>query len=661
MYLTGYEGISSLHLEKDIRENTQGRNFILMALISIQNVTLAFGGPPLFDGIHLSVERGEKVALMGRNGSGKSTLLNLIEGSIKPDSGTVLLRKGARAALLPQEVPREIDGTVFDVIAGGLKEHSDLVTEYHDVSRELSKETSPALSDKLDRVHNSLEAEGGWEIQQKVDKIISLLGLDADLVFNTLSAGRKRQVMLGRTLPGEPEILLLDEPTNHMDIDSIKRLEELLIRYSGTLVFVTHDRMFLQHIANRIVEIDRGTLFDQSCDYETFLARRQAAREVEDVGHALFDKKLEKEERWIRQGVKARRTRNEGRVRELEKMREMRRSRRERPGMVKMEVGETERSGRLVMKLKDVSFAYGDTLLISHFSTSIMKGDRVGILGPNGCGKTTLLEILLGELSPLSGSVRMGTDIRYSYFDQLREQLDCTKSVRENAGGGKDVVTVNGKDRHVMGYLADFLFSADRAVEPVSHLSGGERNRLLLARMFARPSNLLVLDEPTNDLDLETLELFEDFLVNYSGTILLVSHDRTFINNVVTSTIVFESPGVVKEYVGGYDDWLRQRPEAKSREKKNAPKREAPRGPALRTKRKFGYNQQKELDSLPHAIELLEEEQAELFQEMSDPQFYKRDRSEIVTKTERLESLKEMLQGAYDRWEELEELKNSHP
>jgi len=601
-----------------------------MALISIQNVKLAFGGPLLFNGINLSVERGEKVVLLGRNGSGKSTLLKLIDKSITPDSGTVAMDKGVRAALLPQEVPDDISGTVFDVIAGG-----------------------------LNRIHNTPEREEGWGIQQQVDRIISQLGLDADRVFNSLSAGLKRQVLLGKTLAGQPDILLLDEPTNHMDIDSIKRLEEFLIRFKGTLVFVTHDRMLLQKIAGRIVEIDRGTLFDQSCDYETFLVRRQAALNAEDTGNAVFDKKLEKEEQWVRQGIKARRTRDEGRVRRLLHMREMRKSRRDRAGTIKITAQEAERSGKLAVKASDISFEYDGGPVVSQFSTTVLKGDRIGILGPNGSGKTTLLRMLIGELSPQSGDIKMGVGLQFGYFDQLRQQLDQKKSVRENVGGGKDVVTINGKDRHVIGYLKDFLFSSDRAIEPVSHLSGGERNRLLLARLFARPSNLLVLDEPTNDLDMETLEILEEYLVNYTGTIVLVSHDRTVINNIVTSTLVFEGSGVVKEYVGGYDDWLRQRPPESPRERKKDPKKQTPSVPTPKLQRKFGFNQQKELESLPHAIEQLETEQEDLYRVMADPDFYKKDKSEIVSKTKRLESVKDNLHVAYERWEELEELKRN--
>jgi ATP-binding cassette subfamily F protein uup len=466
----------------------------------------------------------------------------------------------------------------------------------------------------------------------------------------------KRKVLMARALAAEPDVLLLDEPTNHTDIDSIKRLEEMLIKFTGALIFVTHDRVFLQRIATRIVEIDRCRLFDQVCDYETFLARRAAAREVEETQNALFDKKLKKEEQWIRTGVRARRTRNEGRVRELQKLRVIRRDRKEVTGIVKMESQETERSGMLVVKADNVSFSYGCNPIISQFSTVIMKGDRVGILGPNGSGKTTLLRLLLGNLQPDSGSVRLGTNLQISYFDQLREQLDENKTVQENVvENNQDTVTINGQKRHIIGYMQDFLFSPDQVRSYVSTLSGGERNRLLLARLFTRPSNLLVMDEPTNDLDIETMELLEDYLMKYAGTVLLVSHDRAFVNNVVTSTLVFEGAGNVKEYVGGYDDWLRQRAaEAK-------PVKTAKDTPPLRTIRhnvKFGFRQQKELDSLTLTIQSLETEQEDLYKAMGDSSLYKNDKSAVVSKKERLDEVKELLAEAYTRWEELEQLKN---
>jgi ATP-binding cassette subfamily F protein uup len=594
-----------------------------MAFINLQSVSLAFGSTSLFEDIHLTVESGEKVALVGRNGSGKSTLLKLIAGILRPDTGTIAIQKGIRIAYLDQMVPGEMTGTVLEVVKG-------------DFTR----------------------AQDGQEsaFNQRAEKVISQLGLESDWINNTLSAGMKRKVLMAKALAAEPDVLLLDEPTNHTDIDSIKRLEEMLIKFTGALIFVTHDRVFLQRIATRIVEIDRCKLFDQVCDYETFLARRAAAREVEETQNALFDKKLKKEEQWIRTGVRARRTRNEGRVRELQKLRVIRRERKEVTGIVKIESQETERSGMLVVKTDNVSFSYGCNPIISQLSTVIMKGDRVGILGPNGSGKTTLLRLLLGNLQPDSGSIRLGTNLQISYFDQLREQLDENKTVQENVvENNQDTVTINGQKRHIIGYMQDFLFSPDQVRSYVSTLSGGERNRLLLARLFTRPSNLLVMDEPTNDLDIETMELLEDYLMKYAGTVLLVSHDRAFVNNVVTSTLVFEGAGNVKEYVGGYDDWLRQRT-AEAKPVKTA--KDTPPIRTIRQKVKFGFRQQKELDSLTLTIQSLETEQETLYQAMGDAGLYKNDKSAILSKKKRLEEVKELLAAAYTRWEELEQLKN---
>ena len=628
-----------------------------MAFISMQGISLAFLSVPLFDGVNLTIERGEKVGLVGRNGSGKSTLLRLIEGSVKPDSGAVSVQKGVRSAYLSQDVPHELPGTVFDVVASGSREYVALITQNPSPSARLLHEATPPIHEELDRIHQNLDIEGVWYKREQISKSISQLGVDADRAFSSLSAGLKRQVLLTRALVGEPDILLLDEPTNHMDIDSIKELEQMMVRFTGALIFVTHDRMFLQRIATRIVEIDRGRLFDQTCDYETFLVRRSADREAEETKNALFDRKLQQEEHWVRGGIKARRTRNEGRVRELEKMREMRRSRRDRPGKVKMEAQEAERSGTLVAKTDNIGFNYGDTQVISKFSTTILKGDRIGILGSNGSGKTTLLRLLLGMISPVTGTIRLGTNLQISYSDQLLEQLDENKTAIENVGDGNDTVTVNGKIRHIVGYLQDFLFSPDQARSLVSVLSGGERKRLMLARLFTRPSNLLVLDEPTNDLDIETLDLLEGLLVNYTGTILLVSHDRTFINNIVTSTVVFEGGSVVKEYVGGYDDWLRQRPQEATPSRTSASKQGVPPAQAPRARLKLGFSQQKELDALPQTIECLEREQQELFQTMGDPELYKKDRADIVATNDRLEELKRLLAEAYARWEELEQFR----
>lgn len=594
-----------------------------MAFINLQNISLAFGSTTLFEDIRLTVESGEKVALVGRNGYGKSTLLKLIAGILRPDIGTVALQKGIRIDYLDQMVPGEMTGTVLEAVKGDPK-----------------------------RVQAGQEKA----FDQLAEKVISQLGLESGWMNNTLSAGMKRRVLIAKALSAEPDVLLLDEPTNHADIDSIKRLEEMLLKFSGALIFVTHDRMFLQRIATRIVEIDRCKLFDQVCDYETFLARRAAARDVEETQNALFDKKLKKEEQWIRTGIRARRTRNEGRVRELQKLRAIRQDRREASGIVKIESQETEHSGMLVVKAENISFGYGSTPIITKLSTVIMKGDRVGILGPNGSGKTTLLRLLLGNMQPDSGSISLGTNLQISYFDQLREQLEENKTVQENVvENNQDTVTINGQKRHIIGYLQDFLFSPDQVRSYVSTLSGGERNRLLLARLFTRPSNLLVMDEPTNDLDIETMELLEDYLVKYTGTVLLVSHDRAFVNNVVTSTLVFEGDGNVKEYVGGYDDWLRQR----SMEVKPVKtSKDNPPPPVIRQKVKFGFRQQKELEALILTIQSLETEQADLYKAMGDSNLYKNDKSAVVSKKERLDEVKKLLAEAYTRWEELEQLKN---
>ena len=593
-----------------------------MAFLNLQGVSLAFNGTVIFDDIRLTVEAGEKVALVGRNGSGKSTLLKLIAGGVRPDAGTIAIQKGVRVAYLDQEVPGEMPGTVFEAVRGGLKAHP----HEHEAA-----------------------------LDQRAEKAISQLGLNGGWVNNGLSAGTKRKVLLAKALAAEPDILLLDEPTNHLDIESIGRLEELISKFKGALVFVTHDRMFLQNIATRIVEIDRGRLFDQVCDYRTFLERRAADREIELTQNALFDKKLVKEEAWRRKGVQARGTRNEGRVRELEKLRNIRGERREAPGTVKLEARDAERSGKLVAEAADVSFNYAGKPIISHLSTVIMKGDRVGILGPNGSGKTTLLRLLLGQLRPDSGSIKLGTNLQISYFDQLREQLDENKTVQENVVENKrDTVTVNGQDRHIIGYMQDFLFSPEQVRSYVSTLSGGERNRLLLARLFTRPSNLLVMDEPTNDLDIETIEVLEDYLMTYTGTVLLVSHDRAFLNNVVTGTLVFEGAGAVNRYVGGYDDWLAQRPaEAKPVKAPKPP----PQVKVLTPKVKFGPRQQKELDALTLSIQALEKEQETLYKEMGEPELYKNDKAAILGKQERLEEVIAALNEAYTRWEGLEELR----
>ncbi len=601
-----------------------------MALLSLQEVSVRFGGPSILDQVSLQIERGERVCLLGRNGAGKSTLLKLINGELMPDAGDVVRQKGLRTAYLSQEIPRDLHGTVFDIVLDGLRDSSR--RKPHD------------------------ENDHDWEKHHQVEKAISLMQLDADSEFQTLSAGLKRRVLLARGLVRQPEILLLDEPTNHLDIASIDWLEEFLLRYKGTIFFVTHDRMFLRRIANRIIELDRGNLFDWACDYQSFLLRKQAVLDAEDKQRAVFDKKLAQEEVWLRQGIKARRTRNEGRVRALEKMRAVRRERRTVTGSVRMTTHETERSGAKIIQVKGLGYGYEDISVVKDFTTTIMRGDKVGIIGPNGSGKTTLLRLLLGELSPQEGTVHHGTNLQISYFDQLRAQLNEDMSVYDNVGDGNDFITLNGKNRHVMGYLQDFLFSPDRVRIPARVLSGGERNRLLLARLFTRPSNVLVMDEPTNDLDIETLELLEELLVDYKGTLLLVSHDRAFLNNVVTSTIVFEGEGEVSEYVGGYDDWLRQRKQVeKVSGKRKDGERELP-GKESERARKLSYKEKRELAALPGRIESLEAEQDQLHQTMSDPLFYQIHKDEIVNTKARLSTVDTELAVTYQLWETLEKL-----
>lgn len=630
-----------------------------MALLTLRNVTLSFGGPPLLDGVDLQIEPGERLCLVGRNGTGKSTLMKLLDGELQADSGEILARQGLKVARLTQEVPHGLQGDVFDVVADGLGEQGRLLAEYHHVSQQLAGGDETLLT-RLERIQHELEACDGWQTNQRVEAVISRLKLPADSEFAALSGGMKRRVLLARELVREPDLLLLDEPTNHLDVAAIDWLEEFLLGWGGTLLFITHDRMFLQNLATRIIELDRGQLTSWPGDYQTYLRRKAEALEAEAQQNALFDKRLAQEEAWIRQGIKARRTRNEGRVRALKAMREERSERRERSGKARVAVTEAERSGKIVIEAQEIGMAYAGRTLFHDFSTSIMRGDKVGILGPNGSGKTTLLQVLLGRLSPQQGKVKLGTNLEIAYFDQHRAQLDEEATVLDNVAAGSDRVEVNGKSKHIMGYLQDFLFSPERARSPVRSLSGGERNRLLLAKLFSKPANLLVMDEPTNDLDVETLELLEELLLDYQGSLLLVSHDRAFLNNVVTSTIAFEGEGELHEYVGGYDDWLRQRraPQAQAGkgEPVSAAKPKAEKKGETRPA-KLSYKDQRELDALPQRIEQLESELAELQQQMADPAFYQQQGEAISAAGERLSTLEQELAGAYQRWEALEELR----
>jgi ABC transport system ATP-binding/permease protein len=610
-----------------------------MALISMQEVSLGFGGPLLLEEVNLQIESGERVGLLGRNGAGKSTLLKLANGDLSPESGIVSRQQNLRTAYMPQEVP-QLTGTIVDIISKGLENPQQ-------------------------------DPEAQWQQQIQIDQVISRMQLDPQASYETLSAGMKRRVLLGRGIVQQPDLLLLDEPTNHLDIDAIRWLEDFLLRWGGTLLFVTHDRAFLQRLSTRIIELDRGRLFDWNCDYPTFLQRKDAILNSEQELNAVFDRKLAQEEAWIRRGIQARRTRNEGRVRALQRLRQIRSERRTQPGKVRMQISAARRSGKLVIEAENIHFNYVDNVLVHDFSATIQRGDKVGIIGPNGSGKTTLLRILMGNLKPHHGSVEFGTNLEVAYFDQLRSQLDETRSVLDNVGQGRDTISINGKPRNLIGYLGDFLFERDRVHAPISALSGGERNRLLMARLLAQPANLLVLDEPTNDLDIETLELLENMLLEYSGTLLLVSHDRAFLNNLVTSTLVMEGDGQVREYVGGYDDWQRQRQaeleEAEARvQRKTTLPAEAAVESQVPLPKKLSYKEQRareaeqrELAELPGQIELLEAEQHRLSAAMAGADFYQRDSVEIARDVERLKELEVALAQAYMRWEELEHKYNA--
>ncbi len=642
-------------------------------LLGLQDVTLAFGGPPVLDGATLALTRGERVCLLGRNGTGKSTLMKLLDGTQAPDSGEVVRQSGVTVARLEQEIPAGVDGTVYDVVAEGLGEMGRLLARYHAAGARLAADPTDAAMGaalrELDRLHGALDAAGAWQVQTRVDTVLQHLGLDADAEFAGLSGGRKRQTLLARALVREPDVLLLDEPTNHLDVDAIAWMEQFLVDLSaerGTAVlFVTHDRAFLRRVATRIVELDRGRLADWGADYDAYLERKEAALAAESRERSEFDRKLAQEERWVGTSITARRTRNEGRVRALEAMRRERAARRERVGSAALQVQEAERSGRRVIEARGVSFARDGRPIVRDFGTAVTRGDRVGIIGPNGSGKTTLLRLLLGELPPDSGTVRLGTNLEVVYFDQLREQLDPDRTVFDSIADGAEWVDVGGAGgarKHVHGYLQDFLFPPDRARTPVRALSGGERNRLLLARLFTRAFNLLVLDEPTNDLDVETLDLLEGLLLEYGGTLLLVSHDREFLDHVVTSTLVLEGGGRVGEYAGGYTDWLRQRPavphNAAPAAGRTVPAKPAPAARAERAKaeraRRLTFAEQRELAGLPDAIDAAERARGALYASLADPALL-RDGTAAAEAKARLAALDAEVEALTARWEALEE------
>jgi len=632
-----------------------------LPLAALDHVSLAFGHLPLLDQANLQIEPGERVCVLGRNGTGKSTLLRLLSGDQTPDSGSIWLAPGLRVARLDQDVPLSSARSVFDVVAEGLGELSELVAAFHHTAVRLATENTPELLERLGRLQHELEERDGWRIEQRVELVLSQLNLPPDVMVDTLSGGWRRRVLLARTLVAVPDLLLLDEPTNHLDLKAIVWLETFLSEYPGTVVFVTHDRAFLQRVAMRIVEIDRGRLTSWPGDYATFLRKKEEWLASEAIRHEKFDKRLAEEEVWLRQGVKARRTRNEGRVRALMAMREERAARRNEPGAVRLQIERAQSSGQLVFELEHVSKAF-DGPVVQDFSARILRGDRIGLIGPNGSGKTTLLKMILGELEPDEGAVRRGAGVLVAYYDQQREQLDPDRTVFDTVGEGNDTVTANGRSRHVNAHLADFLFPPERAQSPVRALSGGERNRLLLARLFTRPANVLVLDEPTNDLDLETLELLEAQLVDWPGTLLLVSHDRAFLDNVITSTLVFEGGGRVREYVGGYEDWLRQRStdvegltrEAVRSTRAKSSSRDAESQERADSARKLSYREQKELEALPVRIDALETEQRTLAESIAAPDFYKEPAAAIASALARVETIERELAALYARWEALD-------
>ena len=622
-----------------------------MPLVTLQDVFLSYGQPPLIDHLDLVIEPNERVCLIGRNGAGKSTLMKIITGQVTPDEGSIKRASGVKVAQLEQSVPHDTSGTVFDVIAQGMGAEGELVKTFHHLIQQLNVDPSPKVMNAYEECQAELDRVNGWDINSRVEAIITKMELDPDVDISSLSGGYKRRVLLARALVCDPDLLLLDEPTNHLDIEAIQWVEQFLLKWEGSLLFISHDRRFMDNLANRFIEIDRGKLQDYNCDYSTYLVRKEENLEIEDRQNALFDKRLSQEEVWIRQGIKARRTRNEGRVRALESMRREHADRRKQLGTARMDIQAAEKSGKIVAEADNVSFAFDNgKQVVKNFSTLIQRGDKVGFIGRNGVGKTTLIKLLLGELTPQQGSIKTGTNLNIAYFDQYRSALDEEKTVQDNVSGGRDMLEIGGKQRHVISYLQDFLFAPERCRQPVKALSGGERNRLLLAKLFTQPSNILVLDEPTNDLDIDTLDLLEELLIDYKGTVILVSHDRAFLNNVVTSTLVFDGSGTIEQYIGGYDDWLRQRKTEKAT-KVAAPKAQAK---SATTSKKLSYNDQRELDGLPAEIEKMEIQIAATSELISKPGFYQGDRPSIEAVEAQLAAEQKQLAECYARWELLE-------
>ncbi len=622
-----------------------------MSLINLDNISIAFGHVALLDKITLRINNNERICLIGRNGEGKSTLLKIITQELAPDQGKVEYQQGVRIAQLSQEPQFDPNDSVFHAVAKGLGIVGELLEQYYYLAQQIQGKHDQTLLNQLENIQQRLEAKEGWDLEQKVKTVLSKLDLPIDNKLGTLSGGWKRRVALAQVLVKQPDLLLLDEPTNHLDIDTIIWLENTLLSLNGGLLFVSHDRRFVERVATRMIELDRGKLTDYPSNYATYLQKKQEMMEVEATQAAKFDKQLAKEEVWIRQGIKARRTRNEGRVRTLKKLRQERAHRRDKIGQMRLHTLQSEVSGRIVIEAENISYAYEDNLVIQDFSTLIMRGDRIGLIGGNGVGKTTLLKILLGDLIADKGEIKHGTKLQIAYFDQLRDQLNPEETVIDAVAQGREMLTINGQSKHIISYLADFLFAPERVRSPVKSLSGGERNRLLLARLFTNPANVLVLDEPTNDLDIESLELLEELLCTYTGTLLLVSHDRYFLDNVVTSTFIFEGNGKINEYVGGYQDWLEQRSPILETLKPENPvaKQSKPK-----TRTKLNFNQQQELKQLPEKIDVLEIKLTELQTLASQADFYQREAEQINQSLAQINSIETELKILYERWELLE-------
>ncbi|MDP0588401.1 MAG: ATP-binding cassette domain-containing protein [Candidatus Endonucleobacter bathymodioli] len=635
-----------------------------MSIIRLENISLAYGDMPLLDKAELQIHRGERVCVLGRNGAGKSTLFKVISGEIDADDGSVWRKPGIKIGMLNQNLPAQDEKSVYEVVASGLSEAGELINRYHTLVQNIENDEDMK---ELEKVQQRLEAVDGWQLQQKVDTVIKKLELPECKQMKELSGGWRRRVELAQALVCQPDLLILDEPTNHLDIIAIDWLEKHLLDFKGALLFITHDRFFLQSLATRIIELDRGALTSWNCGYKDFLEQKAHALEVEAGQNALFDKKLAQEEVWLRQGVKARRTRNEGRVRALKALRSDRMERRNVQGKAEFVIESASSSGKVVLEAKSISKSYDDQLVIDSLNLKIIRGDKIGFIGANGAGKSTLLNILLEQIEPDSGTIQFGTKLEVAYFDQLRNQLDLEKTVIDNVAEGRESITINGGSRHIISYLADFLFPPHRCRVPVKALSGGERNRLLLARLFSKPANLLVLDEPTNDLDVETLELLESLLVDFKGTLLLVSHDRAFLDNVVSSTLVFKLGGSISEFVGGFEDWLRQggsisqlvaKPGEESEGKKSDKSKVVkPQESAIKgKKKKLSYKLQRELDELPVDIEALEMEQKSLEAKASDLKFYQEDSVDVNAILARINELTELISVKLDRWEELDSM-----